>query len=85
MPDSVTVARTCAKCGESFMPRRMGRPRKFCPHCTPRSDEDKAAAAEHWAQVRVERARERNAAAREQLEWLTARRERLYADQQQAG
>jgi hypothetical protein len=44
----------------------MGRTRKFCPHCTPRSDEDKAAARKHWAQVRAERELERGARAREQ-------------------
>jgi hypothetical protein len=42
--------------------------------CTPRSDEDKAAARAHWALVYGERARERNAAARAQLLALRRRR-----------
>jgi hypothetical protein len=62
----------------------MGRPRIHCPHCTPRSDEDKVAAAEHWAQVRVERELERGARAWEQLAMLAERRERLYADLEEA-
>jgi hypothetical protein len=51
----------------------MGRPRKFCPNCTPRSDADKLAAREHWARVRAERADAGNRAAREQLAALRRR------------
>ena len=79
------MLRTCMKCGEQFEPRRMGRPRKFCPMYTPRSDADRAAAREHWALVRAEQARERNAEAREQVAMLAARRERLYAERTRAG
>jgi hypothetical protein len=32
--------------------------------CTPRSDEEKAAAREHWAQFHAERQKDRNARAR---------------------
>jgi hypothetical protein len=32
----------------------MGRPRKFCRNCTPRSAVDKEAARIHWAQVDFE-------------------------------
>ena len=77
MPESVSVARTCEKCGGEFIPRRMGRPRKFCWFCTPRNDADRAAARQHWATVYAERARERNAAAREQLRILRRRRGEL--------
>lgn len=80
MPEPTTKLRTCRTCGGTFELRRMGRPRIHCPHCTPRSDEDKRAAAEHWARMHVERARERNAAAREQLQLLAVRRERLWAE-----
>jgi hypothetical protein len=80
VPEPETALRTCQKCGGEFEPRRMGRPRKFCWFCTPRSDEDKAAAAEHWAKVRVERELERAARAREQLAMLAERRKRLYAE-----
>ena len=52
---------------------------------TPRSDADRAAAREHWALVRAEQARERNAEAREQVAMLAARRERLYAERTRAG
>jgi hypothetical protein len=46
----------------------LGRgPRQFCRFCTPRSDEDRAAARAHWAHLYAERARVRNATAREQL------------------
>jgi len=46
-----------AKCGESFTPRRMGRPRKFCRFCTPRSAEDKEEARAHWNRLDFERRR----------------------------
>ena len=70
MPEPEKTLRTCERCGGSFELRRMGRPRKCCPHCTPQSDEDKAAAAEHWARVYNERESVRQAAAREQLRVL---------------
>ena len=74
MPEPEKALRTCERWGGEFEPRLMGRPRKFCPHCTPRNDEDKAAAREHWGRLHSERARERNAAAREQLRALGRRR-----------
>lgn len=55
---------------------RVGRPRIHCRFCTPRSNEDKAAAREHWARVYSERARERNARSREQMRSLKARQSR---------
>jgi hypothetical protein len=36
----------------------MGRPRKFCPNCTPRSAADKEAARIHWGEVAFERRRQ---------------------------
>lgn len=77
MPNPATTLRTCGKCGEEFEPRRMGRPRKFCPMCTPRTDEDRAAARAHWARVYSERESVRQAAAREQLRALRRRRREL--------
>jgi hypothetical protein len=76
VPESETVTRTCEKCGGEFIPRRMGRQRKFCANCTPRNDADRAAAREHWETVRGERAEAWNAAAREQSR---AMRERIQA------
>jgi hypothetical protein len=47
------------------------------PVCTPRSDEDGAAAPEHWAaQVHTERQKDRNARAREQMRSLEAKQSR---------
>ena len=77
MPEPEKTLRTCQMCGGEFEPRRMGRPRSHCPICTLRSDEDRAAAREHWARVYAERARDRNAAAREQLRSLRRRRGEL--------
>lgn len=64
----------CERCGESFEQRGKGRPRLFCVMCTPRSAEDKTAARVYWAEVHSERARARNAEAREQLAMLRERR-----------
>lgn len=56
LPKQATTAKKCDRCGGSFVPRvGPGRPRRFCRFCTPRSDEDKAAAREHWARVADER------------------------------
>ena len=76
MDGSGTPARRCKKCGGTVEQKRMGRPRLFCRFCTPRNDADRAAAREHWAAVYAKRARERNAAAREQLAMLADQRER---------
>jgi hypothetical protein len=73
VPESGIPARTCERCGDSFQPKRLGRPRRFCAMCTPRSEEDRAAAREHWARVRAERARQRNAEARAQIRVLRER------------
>jgi len=35
----------------------MGRPRLYCPLCTPRKPEDVAAAREHWGHIEFERRR----------------------------
>jgi Tfp pilus assembly protein PilX len=52
LPETATQTRTCPKCGEDFTPRvGRGRPRKFCPNCTPRSAADKSAAHDHWAEI----------------------------------
>ena len=73
MPEPATTVRTCERCGESFEPRRMGRPRKFCPMCTPRSAEDKAAAREYWAARDSEEQRRRSEALRAQIRMLRDR------------
>jgi hypothetical protein len=73
VPESVSVTRTCKRSGGTIEQRKMGRPRLFCRFCTLRSDEDKAAARAHWAHLYAERARERNATAREQLRDLRRR------------
>jgi hypothetical protein len=79
VPELGIPARTCERCGDSFQPKRLGRPRRFCAMCTPRSDEDRAAAREHWARVRAERARQRNAEARAQIRVLREREaQRVY-------
>jgi hypothetical protein len=52
----------------------MGRPRKFCPNCTPRSSEDKAASREYWASVQAERIKEHNRRLREQVRDALAER-----------
>jgi hypothetical protein len=76
--DSATAARTCEKCGGSFKPKRMGRPRKFCPMCTPRSAEDVAAARRYWAERRSEEQRRRSEELRAQIRMLRERRAGVY-------
>jgi hypothetical protein len=58
---------TCPKCGEEFEPRKMGRPRKYCPLCTPRKPEDVAASNDrHWREEERRR-KEHNRRLREQV------------------
>jgi hypothetical protein len=67
LAESATAARTCPKCGGTFQPNPIGRPRLFCRLCTPRKPEDIAAAEERYAREDEERRIERNRRAREQL------------------
>jgi reverse gyrase len=77
--DPGVTARVCVKCGGPIEQKRMGRPRKFCAHCTPRSDEDKLAAREHRARVALERRRRHSEQLREsERRW----RERIRAGRQ---
>ena len=58
MAESATATRTCGKCRKEFVPRGgRGRPRLYCPFCTPRRPEDVEAAREHWDRIEFERRR----------------------------
>ena len=59
--------KTCPKCGESFEPRKIGRPRIYCPLCTPRKPEDVAASEERYRRTEGKKQKERNRRLREQL------------------
>lgn len=74
MPESETTLRTCQKCGGMFEPRRMGRPRKFCAMCTPRSPEDVEAARRYWAERASEAQRRRSEELRAQIRAIRKRR-----------
>ena len=76
MPERATAARTCEKCGDPIKPERMGRPRKFCAMCTPRSAEDVEAARQYWAKRRSEEQRRRSEELRAQIQMLRERRRR---------
>jgi reverse gyrase len=73
VPESETTLRTCEKCGGPIEQKRMGRPRKYCAMCTPRSAEDKAAAREYWAARDSEEQRRRSEALRAQIRMLRDR------------
>jgi hypothetical protein len=64
---SATATRTCPKCGETFEPRQIGRPRIYCSLCTPRKPEDIAASQERYWRLEDERRKEQNRRLREQL------------------
>jgi hypothetical protein len=51
----------------------MGRPRKFCAMCTPRTAEDMDAARRYWAERRSEEERRRSADLRAQVRMLRER------------
>jgi hypothetical protein len=66
-PQAEKEIRTCPKCGERFEPSRIGRPRIYCPLCTPRKPEDVAASNERYWRDEAEKPDERNRQLREHL------------------
>jgi hypothetical protein len=66
-PQAEKEIRTCPKCGERFELGRIGRPRIYCPLCTPRKPEDVAASNERYWRSEAEKQTERNRRSREQM------------------
>jgi hypothetical protein len=62
-----TTIRTCPKCAETFEPRKIGRPRIYCPLCAPRKPKDIAASKERYWRLADERRKEHNRRLREQV------------------
>jgi uncharacterized Zn finger protein (UPF0148 family) len=76
------LKKKCSRCGEEFEQRKMGRPRIYCPLCTPRKPEDVAASNERlWR----EQEKDGPEQARHLRESIKQYRETINANRRKAG